>query len=262
MNNFLPFAIAVLLLFSTFITFAQPPDGDSTTVKVSFNKHYFKSYVTDTRDIIVAPFHWNTNQAIAATSVVIASAAISFGDLKIKDFFQRSKTPFTNNLSTYGFERWGSGFYSMSAMLLFYTGGTIFKDDRCKKVALLGVKTYLLTGGAVFFPRFIIQRYRPQQSPDNQFNFAGPTTPFTYNSSPSGHTTSGFAIATIIASEYKEKPLLVILSYTVATLSGLSRLNDNKHWASDVFIGAATGYAMAKLIYNKNNWGVKQFKAL
>jgi membrane-associated phospholipid phosphatase len=240
---------------------AQSTNTTYDTNAVAFNKAYFKSYLTDTRDILIGPLHWNTKQAGACAGVIIAAAALSLDDVHIRDFSQRNRTNLTNNISTYGVEPWGNGQYTIGTMALLYLGGTIFKDDRSKKVAMLGAKTYILTGGAVEIPKFLLERDRPYQDPTYQYLFKGPVIPVRYTSLPSGHTTSAFAMATIVASEYKEKPLVVILSYTIATLGGMARIHDNQHWASDVLCGAAFGYAMGKLIYNKNNWGVKQFKA-
>jgi len=53
-------------------------------------------------------------------------------------------------------------------------------------------------------------------------------------------------VATVFASVYKDKPWVGVLSYGIATGVALSRLNDDKHWASDVFIGAALGFAGGK----------------
>ncbi len=64
----------------------------------------------------------------------------------------------------------------------------------------------------------------------------------------SGHTATAFSIATIIANEYGNQPLVPPLSYSLAFLAGWSRMNDNKHWASDVIFGAAIGYFTAKAI--------------
>lgn len=50
--------------------------------------------------------------------------------------------------------------------------------------------------------------------------------------------------------EYKEKPLIPIISYTAATLIGLSRGTENKHWATDVLVGAALGYLSGKQVVN------------
>ncbi|MCK4346267.1 MAG: phosphatase PAP2 family protein [Bacteroidales bacterium] len=50
--------------------------------------------------------------------------------------------------------------------------------------------------------------------------------------------------------------MVPVVAYSIATLTGISRVYENKHWSSDVLIGAVFGYAMGKLIYNKNNWGI------
>jgi len=43
------------------------------------------------------------------------------------------------------------------------------------------------------------------------------------------------------------------LAYGIATLTALSRVNDNAHWASDIFFGAVIGYFTAKAIIAQNN---------
>ena len=72
---------------------------------------------------------------------------------------------------------------------------------------------------------------------------------------PSGHTTSIFTIATVVAYEYSDKLWVQILAYSIATMTALSRTYDNVHWSSDIFVGAAFGFAMGKLIVKSNNWG-------
>ena len=50
--------------------------------------------------------------------------------------------------------------------------------------------------------------------------------------------------------EYRDKPLIPILSYSAASLIGLSRLTENKHWATDVLVGAMLGYLSGKQVVN------------
>jgi len=64
-------------------------------------------------------------------------------------------------------------------------------------------------------------------------------------------------MAKVIASE-TDNPCVVAAVYSLASLVGLARLNDNEHWASDAFFGAAIGYftAAAVLRYHKRSSSV------
>src|SRR5665213_2075958 len=220
-KHLLNFIIVCLLLNSSQSIFGQT---DSGSVKASFNKQYFTSYLKDTRDIILSPLHCSKTQWEVGSLVVLTDVLISTQDLKIRNFALQNRSHFSDNFSKYVCEPWGSGEYSMAAMGLFYFGGLIYKNDRCKKTALLGSKALLITGGAVEVPKFLFQRHRPfVDAIPYQYNFDGPTLKIHNNSFPSGHATSSFAIAAIVASEYKDKPAIVIIAYTLAALCGLSR---------------------------------------
>ena len=64
---------------------------------------------------------------------------------------------------------------------------------------------------------------------------------------PSGHTTMAFALATSLANEIR-RPWATVGLMVVAAGTGWSRLNDNKHWVSDVAAGATLGVTSAQLI--------------
>jgi membrane-associated phospholipid phosphatase len=53
----------------------------------------------------------------------------------------------------------------------------------------------------------------------------------------------------VVASEYHDEPLVPLGAYGLATLVSWSRLNDDEHWASDVFFGSALGYGIGRLVY-------------
>lgn len=80
----------------------------------------------------------------------------------------------------------------------------------------------------------------------------------TYNSFPSGHTTQAFAAATFLNEEYKDRyPWMPYASYTVASSVGLLRVANNRHYISDVLVGAGIGYLSMKVAYwtHRYKWG-------
>lgn len=70
------------------------------------------------------------------------------------------------------------------------------------------------------------------------------------NSFPSGHTATAFMTATMLNKEYGHlAPWVGVGAYSVATATGLMRMANNKHWLSDVMVGAGIGILSAELGY-------------
>ena len=70
------------------------------------------------------------------------------------------------------------------------------------------------------------------------------------HSFPSGHTATSFMTATMLHKEYGWKsPWFSIGGYTVAAVTGVSRIMNNAHWMSDVVAGAAFGIGSVHLGY-------------
>ena len=72
----------------------------------------------------------------------------------------------------------------------------------------------------------------------------------TYNSFPSGHTAMAFTSATLLHKEYGYlSPWVSIAGYSVATITGISRALNNRHWLSDIVVGAGVGILSTELGY-------------
>ena len=237
--------IVLLLVFSS-----------AVSAQVKPTKSYFTSYWTDTKYIVSEPTRWNGNQWLQLGGTLAVAGGLYLIDDDIREWSQNNTSSQSEFISHYLLEPWGSGIYSLGTLgILYLTDG-----DRGRKVALQGTKAWLLTGGATFVLKQLTHRQRPNDGSEPDPNvWHGPyalTSDFT--SFPSGHTSTVWAVATVISKSYN-KTWVKIVSYSIASLAGASRIHDDVHWASDVFIGAALGYFVGNSIIKNSSeidWGV------
>ncbi len=94
----------------------------------------------------------------------------------------------------------------------------------------------LIMAATVLMVKQLVGRERPDGSAHNSF--------------PSGHTATAFLGAELFDLEYGHLyPRLSLLNYGVAAVTGISRVLNNRHWASDVMVGAGVGIFSAHLGY-------------
>ncbi|MBT3208599.1 MAG: phosphatase PAP2 family protein [Bacteroidetes bacterium] len=230
--------------------------------KASVNREYIWSYWHDIRDIALSPKNLTKNQWLKVGIAVGTTGLLMSVDGDIQSIVQKSKTTSLNNFSKNFVEPFGNIHlyrnYTLISLGLLYLHGSFLHNEQTKKVAILGTKAFALTGLLTHVPKFLFGRHTPgqfQTGAENPHFWSGPG--FDYRSFFSGHTSVVFSVATIIASEYSNSSGTKILAYGIASLVGISRIYDNAHWASDVFLGACFGYAVGKIIYNANNWGIR-----
>ncbi|GAB4224670.1 MAG: hypothetical protein Kow00127_25480 [Bacteroidales bacterium] len=220
------------------------PAQDTVPGTYRFDKNYFKSWLTDTRHLATRPFCWERRQWLTAAGVAASGTLIYLYDDRISEWFTGHTTPQTEWISSYLISDWGSGIYSLPLLGGIYLTGS--PGSRHRQVALTGIKAFFLSAGAGYLVKLSTHRYRPHESdPPDPYRWDGPF-PVTLDhlSFPSGHTTTAFAVASVLACGYKDKTWVGITSYSVAGLVGLSRIHDGEHWASDVLAGAALGTAI------------------
>ena len=126
--------------------------------------------------------------------------------------------------------------------VLFITGAISHRPalERRGERVLASVIVAGLTTGAI---KLVAGRLRPTDATD-PYVFR----PFTkHDAFPSGHTTMAFGLATALSEEI-HRPWASVLLYAGATGTGWSRLNDHRHWLSDVLAGAAIGVTAGKMM--------------
>ncbi len=221
---------------------SDAPDKDPPKIKL--NGDYFLGIFSDTKHILLSPLNWEASDWITA-SLVLGTAGVFFAlDNDIREFVQDNRSGGTDDTSAV-FEPFGNGAYTAPAMAAYYLYGRIFKNEKAERVALLSAESFAITGLFTFALKYTSGRSRPGVGV-NSGDWNGPD--FEEISFPSAHTSTAFAIATVFATEYENNPFIPPIAYGIATLTGLSRLNDDEHWASDVFLGGALGYFVAKTV--------------
>lgn len=212
---------------------------------------YFEGYVSDIKGILTSPSHWQRSDWIKASLITGITAGLYTQDQKIQDWVQENRSSVSDKISKFA-KPFGDGRYTLPGLGALYLYGHLFKDEKAQGTALLSLKSFVISGLLVQALKLTGHRHRPS-SGDPYNTWDGPSFSTSNLSFPSGHSSSAFAIATVIASEYRDKAFVPPLAYGIATLTALSRVNDNAHWASDVFLGAVIGYFTAKAIMALNN---------
>lgn len=250
----------LILTTGLFLVFLQSYSQDTIEYKpltrTGIDWKYCTSYLKDGRDIFISPFKWNGKQWLGFAGVAAATGGLMLVDDEIQRIAQTNRNSTTNSISHYGLEPWGN-WYTGGVVASVYFHGLIWNNDKSKRVGMLSAKAFLLSAAFVQIPKYAFQRQRPGTFNQDPYIFEGPFGSYKNNSFASGHTTAVFAVAAVMASEYKETKWVPPVAYTIAALTGISRIHDNRHWASDVLAGAALGYAIGKLVYNQDNWGIR-----
>jgi len=181
-----------------------------------------------------APF-LRDHAALAAVTLTAIAAGAS-ADRWAEHQLPRTDNRTVNTLSMTG-EHIGNPAYVAPLLLAGYALGKFRKDAQLSGASL---RIAGAVGGAVVLAegvKLAVGRARPYQAPGDPDDFS----PFRGNNSfPSGHTTLAFAFASAIDAETDRRWVPWVV-YPAATLTAWSRVQDGKHWMSDVVGGAALG---------------------
>lgn len=244
MRRFLAFMLILFFVFSVVSTQSLICE-ETTESNYRLNKEFIIGFGNDAYEVAKAPGSWQSEDWWRLTAVLGAGALLYAFDRKIHDWSQDRRTPVTEDWARFG-SRLGNGLVLGGLIASLYLTGEIIDKSSLRKTALLSLESWLTAGAFVLGLKAITGRARP-------YTGLGPNhfKPFSFSSDyysiPSGHAASAFAVATVIADQ-TDFLLADVLAYSVSTFVAASRVHESKHWASDVFIGAAIGYFIGKKI--------------
>lgn len=210
----------------------------------SFTNQYLRSYPNSVYQGLQEPFSWETGQWLTAGGVLLGFTALYLADEEIKDFAQRNRSENSKQVMTIA-KQFGEGIYVLPAIGLTIAGGLITDSPKTTDTGLLSLKSFILAQCVTQSFKLTTQRKRPSADAGKEFFHSWNRK---NDSFPSGHSSIVWSIAPILAAQYQESKWVAPTVYSIATLTSISRVHDNNHWASDAFTGAAIGYFAAKLV--------------
>jgi len=209
--------------------------------------------VSHSYQTLISPLEWKGKQWITFGAVVSSGVIIYTQDKKVQRYFSKHQNGTLSNLSKYGIEPLGSGLYTSVILGGLYVGGRLSSNSRLSATSLTAVESFVISSLFTQVLKHTFHRHRPFQDALPQPNrFEGPFKGFDYTSFPSGHSTAAFGVASVFAFEYRKTIWVPILAYGLASSVAISRVYDNRHWASDVLIGSSIGIYTGYMIHKLN----------
>jgi membrane-associated phospholipid phosphatase len=188
--------------------------------------------------------------AVLAGGVVVATLLARPFDEHYAERLQDSSTQANRKLqklSSFVTHTVAPGSYLIGGSM--YVAGRLSKHQRLADLGWHGTEALVVGEVVAVALKGIVGRQRPHVQPrdPNGFRlFRGFGRDDRYRSFPSGHSTAAFAAAAAVSSETSRwwpgtRWVIGPMLYGGAALAGVSRMYNNRHWASDVLIGAGIG---------------------
>jgi membrane-associated phospholipid phosphatase len=209
------------------------------------------NFLRDQKDIWLFPVqlargrHWLPTLAVTGVT-----AALIVADPHDTPYFRRT-TRFE------GFNDAFSGSITAGEIAIvpaaFLIVGHFRHDSYAEETALLAGEAYANSAVVDVVLKAATRRLRPSDiPPSGAFSdtfFHSHVSPTGINTSfPSGHASAAFAVAAVFSHRYRQHRWVPWVAYGVASAISFSRVTNQAHFPSDVFLGAALGYTMTKFV--------------
>lgn len=183
-------------------------------------------------------------RAWEAGLVVGLTAGTAALDQRVRNAAQAHRSRFKDHIADFG-NLFGDKKVVFPALVVSTLAGKAFGSETMERVSWHALESTAIAGGVALILKSVIGRLRPDASPNDPFNFH--LFRMKDNAFPSGHTAISFSLATSLAGETNDRWSDVAF-YSVAALTGLSRINDDRHWLSDTVTGASLGVMSGRLV--------------
>jgi membrane-associated phospholipid phosphatase len=241
-KNLCVFIVLGILFFSPF---QNRLSAETSSNEDKLNKEFLLNFGDDFAEVLVSPKNWKGRDFLNLSAALGAGLLLYSVDQDIQQWVRDHRSSSSGD-AFQAITHLGDGAVLIGLMTALYVSGEVSDNNSLRKTALLSLESWLTSGIIVRGLKSVAGRARPWTD-ESSHSFHPFSTKSRFASFPSGHASSAFAVAAVIADQ-SEKVYIDILVYSLATLVAVSRVHIEKHWASDILVGSAIGYFVAKKI--------------
>lgn len=143
---------------------------------------------------------------------------------------------------------WTGGLTDFGVAGAFYAVGRWRGNERAQNTGVLGFRAMANTVIMVHALKLATQRSRPslkngmlKDNADAEFFEGG-------DSFPSGHAAQAWALATVVAQQYRHRRWVPIAAYGLAGFVASSRVSGRRHYLTDVALGSLLGHMVGRYV--------------
>jgi hypothetical protein len=230
--------------------FAPAPRAQESEITAS-------SIGDDFVDLIASPFHMDEEEAwkTAGALTLIGASMLWFDapiDRAARDYPERYPYALIHHAARPA--RWygaSSGHAIITAAAVTGAvglGGWIADDDDVVTTAGIMAESVAFTMVITYVGKMIFGRSRPYtEDGPHAFDPFTPPSRDDHLSFPSGHASTAWALAAAPATRHPHW-YVQVPAYTFAVSAALERVDQRKHWMSDVIAGSILGYAVSRFL--------------
>ncbi len=232
-------------------TFGRQTFADSISSRPTVWKTFgtdASNFISDAGDIFSSPLHFGTKEWIITGGIVGSTIAMFPADESIRNFTARQHGRIQDVVMDFG-RSYGSTYGFLIAGGIYATGFVI-GDDEIRATGRMTVESLIFAGVITSVLKTVLGRSRPYTE-EGAYKYRGFQFQTATTALPSGHATVAFALSSVLARRINNTWASVFL-YSAAGITSISRIYHDAHWASDVLLGSAIGFAIGNAVVSVN----------
>ncbi len=197
--------------------------------------------------VLTSPTRIEANDFLYIGGAGAITSSLFLVDKGMKETLLRNRTSFNDKL--FGIDEIINGPTTRYASIGIYLTGFLVMEENLRRTGLYALETLFIAKSTTNILKYLFGRSRPYASKDNMNFKIFRGSKGKHKSFPSGHTTSAFSFASVMAMSIDDI-YWKSFWYGSAAMVGVSRIYHNVHWLSDTFLAAAISYGVANYVVN------------